>query len=712
MNYQQKGSLAAVILLIIFCIFVFFCELNIHRNAQLRIDEHAHVIGNALWNYNPQAASKYLSLACKSQNYQYLTVTDTEGKLFQKSKGEETVWSEKLFIFFNLIPNVQLRSNITHEGKIIGQIEAVWYCHAVFIEVAVLLGLILIFFIFKLSFRLLHSNNILEDRVLKRTGELSILNDSLQSEVEKHQQAKAELSKSEERYRLITENSDDIIWTTDINFRFTYISPSVFQQRGFTVDEAMEQTIEEVLTPKSFKKIINLYDYKLKLIKANDSEGWKPIIFELEQYTKDGKIIWTHNNAIILPDPNKQPAGILGITRNITERKKAEEARINAQAIADEHEKLALVGEIAGKIAHDFNNILGAIMGNAELSLLDCRDTEIKKTLELIFKQTMRGKNLTKNLIAFAKDQEPKQELLRINDKINFVTNLLRKDLDGIEVINKESSDLPDLLADSGMIEHALLNLIQNSIHALSMAENPVIIIRTYFLNNNIYLEIEDNGCGIPEENIHQIYEPFFTLKGVKDISGSYKNDIKGTGYGMANIRKYIEQHHGDIAVESKLGAGTKFTIRLPVFEQQFSKEKKGTSQSYKIYIKKRILLVEDEEGISNLQYRILTQAPYYHTVDIAHNGKIAIALSNSNNYDFVSLDYVLPGNINGMDVYKHIRKINKTIPILFLSGNIEFIESIKKLKQEDAVIDHLSKPCQNKEYVTSINKLFEKTAS
>ena len=112
---------------------------------------------------------------------------------------------------------------------------------------------------------------------------------------------------------------------------------------------------------------------------------------------------------------------------------------------------------------------------------------------------------------------------------------------------------------------------------------------------------------------------------------------------------------------------------------------------------------MEDEQAISDIQYRILTHEPCNHKVDTANNGQVAIDLFDRNRYDFVSLDCVLPGDINEMDVYNHIRETNKTIPILFISGNIEFLESIKELKQKDTNLDHLSKPCQNKDY---INKL------
>jgi signal transduction histidine kinase len=391
------------------------------------------------------------------------------------------------------------------------------------------------------------------------------------------------------------------------------------------------------------------------------------------------------------------------------ELKKVYAEKMEAIAEAAETKKFALVGQVAGKMAHDFNNILGAIMGNAELSILDCKDVETKKRLELIFEQTLRGRNLTKNLVAFAKDQKPKQIFFKISEKIDLVLNLMKKDMEGIELLKEESPDVPELLADPGMIEHAFVNLIQNSIHALSKVEYPRIIIRTYSRDNHICFEIEDNGCGIPKENMENIYEPSFTLKGSKDITGSYEIGIKGTGYGLANVKKYIEQHKGTISVESESSSGTKFTICLPVINKELTKEEKTEIREEITHFEKYILVVEDETAIADVQYRILTQEPCNHQVDIANNGQVAMDLFERNKYDLVSLDYILPGDINGMTVYRHIRSKDKTIPILFISGNIEFLESIKELKQKDTMIDHLSKPCQNKDYVKSINELFER---
>jgi len=393
---------------------------------------------------------------------------------------------------------------------------------------------------------------------------------------------------------------------------------------------------------------------------------------------------------------------------DVSRRVNAEKEKINAQKIIEEHKKLSLVGQIAGKMAHDFNNILGIIMNNAELALMDSKESETLKTLNMIFEQTLRGRNLTRNLIAFAKDQEPKQEFFKISQKIDLVFDLLRKDIEGIELIKEEISEVPELLADPGMIEHALVNLMQNAIHALSKTDYPKIIIRIFCRNNYIWIEIEDNGCGIPKDHLEAIFEPAFTLKGSRDESNSYTPEIKGTGYGMSNVKKYIEQHSGKVFVESMLGSGTKFTILLPLIEKKLTKQEKSEISQDLISSTKRILLVEDEPSLSDVQCRILSNAPCNHKVDIANNGQAAIDLFDRGDYELVSLDYVLPGKINGMGVYTHIRKTEKQIPILFISGNIEFLESIKDLKQKDPFIDHLSKPCRNKDYVKGINRLLE----
>ncbi len=517
----------------------------------------------------------------------------------------------------------------------------------------------------------------------------------LENEALERKQMGNELRESEKKFRMLFDEAPDAIFITALDGRIFDTNTAASEMLGYRRKEFQMMTRTDLQAPQVRGEVGSVIRNELTRAKSFETLG-----IHKKGHTVSVEV---HNHRIRSGGQDI----VLSIARDITDRKQAEEEKIKIQKIIGEHEKMAFVGQIAGKMAHDFNNVLGVIMGNSELALLDCKDAGIRTTLEMIFEQTVRGKNLTKNLVAFAKDQEPKQEFFRISEKIDLVVTLLRKDLEGIELLKENQQKVPELLADPGMIEHALVNLIQNSIHATSMNEYPRIMIRTYCLDSKICFEIEDNGCGIPKEHFENIFEPSFTLKGIKDVACSYEPGIKGTGYGMANVKKYIEQHRGDISFESKIGSGTKFTISLPVIKKELTTEEKIELREKIGHFEKYILLVEDEQAISDVQYSVLTHDPCNHKVDTANNGHVAIDLFDRNEYDFVSLDFVLPGKISGMDVYNHIRETDKNIPILFVSGNIEFLESIKELRHKDTNIDHLSKPCQNKDYVKSINELF-----
>jgi PAS domain S-box-containing protein len=518
-------------------------------------------------------------------------------------------------------------------------------------------------------------------------------------DISERKQAEDALKNSEALFKSITDHTSALVSIHDAAGTYLFASPSHEQlgyqpeelmgQSGFTMVEKQDigrllQYLEKLRTEKIAKGLLN-YRLKDKAGNLHDYRGAFDSVFK-----KDGSL-----------------EKIVCVGEDITELKKAQTEKIEALTLAAETRKLALVGQIAGKMAHDFNNILGVIMGNAELALFDCPQIKTQKTLELIFEQTLRGKNLTKNLVAFAKDQEPKQEFFSINEKMALIINLLKKDLEGIHLIRLYGHQIPALLADPGMIEHAVVNLIQNSIHAVSLVKQPKIILRTYHKTGRIFIEIEDNGCGIPPESLGEIFEPAFTLKGSKDRIGLYKSGIKGTGYGMSNVKKYIEQHKGAISIHSELWMGTTVAVSLPVTQKTLTEEEIKEVKKENLHRKKYILIVEDEQAISNVQYRLLSNEPFFHKVDIADNGRDAMDLVDKNKYDLISLDYVLPGKLTGMDVYHHIRGGNQILPVLFISGNIEFLESIKELKHHDPHIDHLSKPCKNIDYVNSVNLLF-----
>jgi PAS domain S-box-containing protein len=542
-------------------------------------------------------------------------------------------------------------------------------------------------------------------------SKISLANIQLEQEMIERKHAEEALKEKTKFLDQIIESSALSMWISDEKGTAIRTNPACLEFFGATEKEVVGKYNlfkDVVIEKKGFMPTVkDVFEKGKPVILVIDYDFGAVDHVDVKNATH--KIIKTVLTPVL--DNNKKVSNVIVQTIDLTEIKQAEAEKLMAQKITDENRKQALIGRIAGKMAHDFNNILGIIMGNAELALIDCPDDQTKKSLDLIYNQTIRGKNLTKNLVAFAKDQEPKQEFFSIDEKIDLVLNLLRKDLDGINVIRQYDHGIPELLADSGMIEHAIVNLVQNSIHAVSLVERPQIIFRIYHQGEFIFFEIEDNGCGIPLEFLGEIYEPSFTLKGSKDKNGMYKPGIKGTGYGMSNVKRYIEQHKGNISIHSELQKGTKVTIKLPVIKKELTFDEIANVKKGKIFFEKYILLVEDEQAISDIQYRILTHEPCNHKVDIANNGQVAIDLLNRNKYDLISLDYVLPGKFNGMDIYHHVREINKAVPVLFISGNIEFLESIKDLKQKDPYIDHLSKPCKNIDYINCINKLFRSVA-
>lgn len=511
------------------------------------------------------------------------------------------------------------------------------------------------------------------------------------------------LHENEALLRTLIETIPDLIWLK--NPQGEYLSCNLRVERflgapqkdilGKTDYDFMDKELADLLTKKD-----------LEVIKVN-----KPCTNEDEiVYADDGhkELLETIRTPVF--DPDGKLKGVLGIARDITERKKNEKEKIEAHLALEEHKKLALVGKIAGEMAHDFNNILGIIMGQSELGLLKFQEPQAVKRFRMILDQALRGRNLTKNLVAFAKDQEPRYEYFFLNEKIELVLSLLKKDLGQIEIRKEGLFQNIDFLADPGMIEHCLVNIFQNSIHALSKSENPFISIQLRQANGTVIIMISDNGCGIPETYIDKIFEPSFSLKGSRDVCSSYDGTIKGTGYGMANVNRYVELHKGEVAVSSRQNVGTTIELRFPLIKRELTNQEKIIVKNLGCHSNKRILIVEDEMQIAEVQRFVLTNEPCHHTVDVAHTGESALSFLDKNAYDLISLDYILPGKINGKHVYDHIRSKNKTTPVLFISGNIEFLESIKDLKRDDPFVEHLSKPCQNIDYLNSINSLLDKT--
>ena len=230
----------------------------------------------------------------------------------------------------------------------------------------------------------------------------------------------------------------------------------------------------------------------------------------------------------------------------------------NTQQQLIHSEKLASMGTLAGGVAHEINNPLMVILGRTELIMLrNDIDAEVRKDLEIIRGETSRISEIVRGLLTFSRrSQENTFEQVDVNDIIQRTLALIEHQLrgDSIAVVRDYQEDLPQIEANAGHLQQVFTNLVINAYHA--MAGGGRLTVRTHQVSDQqITVEFEDSGCGIPKDNLAKIFDPFFTTK----------EEGKGTGLGLAVSHNLIERHGGDIGVRSEVGKGTCFTIQLPI---------------------------------------------------------------------------------------------------------------------------------------------------
>ncbi|MEK7729058.1 MAG: ATP-binding protein, partial [candidate division KSB1 bacterium] len=259
-----------------------------------------------------------------------------------------------------------------------------------------------------------------------------------------------------------------------------------------------------------------------------------------------------------IPMHQRDEIGALAQSFNEMTRRLAETQRQLFQS-----EKLASVGRLAAGVAHEINNPLTGVLTYSSFLLKRAEDKpEIKEDLEVIVRETKRCREIVKGLLDFARQSPAEKNRVAINEVIKRSVQILANQLakHKIQIEQQLAPDLPELEADANQLQQVLVNLIMNANDALAENGGTITVSSALLANEanvrrpHIQIQVRDTGCGIPAENLSKIFEPFFTTKGQK-----------GNGLGLAIVWGIIEKHNGRIAVESKLDAGTTFTILLPV---------------------------------------------------------------------------------------------------------------------------------------------------
>jgi len=495
---------------------------------------------------------------------------------------------------------------------------------------------------------ILHYRNHLEELVEERTLDLK-------KEMAERSGAEMALRASEERLQTIVDQSPMGIILWDTTFCVRQWNPAAEKIFGYLADEAIGLPAKRFLPQSIHPYIDKIWQ---KLISTRDG-----VRSHNENITKEGKIILCDWFNTPICDSSGTILGALSLVENVTERMRTEKELLKM-------EKLESTGILAGGIAHDFNNILTAVLGNINLSLFD--DQLSDKTRKLLIsaeKASIRAKDLTQQLLTFAKGGEPIRESTSlaeiIKDSATFV-------LHGGNV--SCTYELPDTLwyavVDRGQISQVIQNIVLNSRHSMPkggtisiFGENVLPAEDSFGLLDpeRIYVKIriKDSGIGIPANLLDKIFDPYFSTK------------QEGSGLGLAITHSIINKHHGHILVNSEQGMGTEFVIYLPATlrpadEKNMQREVKPTARSL------WVLVVDDDPSIQLILEKMLQQLG--HNVVLTSDGREAIEVyrdrqASTDPIDLVILDLTIPGGLGGKETMVKLQMLDPEVRAIVSSG-------------------------------------------
>ncbi len=511
-----------------------------------------------------------------------------------------------------------------------------------------------------------------DEYILKKDNYLSKLPSLIENAYKYHLLLKQKkvLEDSEKRYRLLAENAGDVIFTLDINFKFTYVSPSVNNLQGFYPNELLNKPIKSTLTFDSYERIKKSFE---KLLYVNNNSGsFTPTVVELEMYKKDETKIWTEVKISILSNDDNEVYGILGVTRDISIRKKYEQELIRAKEKAEENDRLK--SAFLANMSHEIRTPMNGILGFADL--LKTRELD-PKTINLYINAIdisgRRMLNTLNDLMDISKIEAGLVELkfseFDLNKTLEHQQLLYKTEASkkGIQIKYLAYNVGPFLVNTDQLKLCAILgNLIKN---AIKYTDNGSIEFGYLEKENTLEFFIKDTGIGIPKDAQDKIFERFV------QANQDYTKQTDGSGLGLSISRSYANALGGKIWVESEEGIGSTFYFTIPyIIKSQNSNKKKDALSGKKSspilnqykYKGKSMLIIDDDEVSQKLLYEIFKES--FGNITVANNGYKAIDLCDKENFDVILMDIKMPG-LNGIETTREIRKKNKESIIIAQSA-------------------------------------------
>jgi two-component system cell cycle sensor histidine kinase/response regulator CckA len=373
------------------------------------------------------------------------------------------------------------------------------------------------------------------------------------------------------------------------------------------------------------------------------------------------------NNLLDVPDLNR----IVINARDVTGRLEAARERGELEAQLNQAKKMEAVGQLAGGVAHDFNNMLGVILGHAEMALDQVDSAQpLHADLVEIRRAAERSADLTRQLLAFARKQPVTPQVLNLNETVAGMLNILKRLIgEDVDLTWSPSEDLWSIAVDPSQIDQILANLCINARDAVA----GKIIIETgnsifhelycaqhagFVAGEHVRLSVSDNGCGMDEETLSHLFEPFFTTKGVG----------QGTGLGLATVYGIVKQNNGFVDFCSEPGEGTTFTIYLPRHTAEVQLVRTESPMAAPARGRETVLVVEDEPAILALTVRMLERQGYTVIGASAPGEAIGLVRQYGSEIHLLLTDVVMP-EMNGRDLAKNLLSLHPQLKRVFMSG-------------------------------------------
>ena len=393
------------------------------------------------------------------------------------------------------------------------------------------------------------------------------------------------------------------------------------------------------------------------------------------------------------------------MTENLKNSREQLEATVetlkSTQAQLIQSEKLSGIGEFVAGVAHELNNPLTAVMGFSELLQRAEVNPKQRGFLETIHKSALRCQKIVQSLLSFARRHTPERKLVCVNSLVEAALDILHYQMrtSNIEVITRLQKDLPSAMVDPHQLQQVFLNIINNARQAMEAhrTEGSCLRLTTEQCGQMVRVSFQDNGPGIPEENLSRIFDPFFTTKEVG----------KGTGLGLSLCYGIVHEHGGTIRARSKPGEGATFIIELPLAADPTAPAEEiespaANTQPPNAGTGRRVLVIDDEDSILRMVREALE--PDGFEVDLASDGATALQRLRQKRYDLALCDWKMPG-LNGREVFEHLRVSNPAMSnrMIFITGDVINDNTRRFLEQHHKTC--LSKPFSLSDFRAAIDE-------